>query len=55
MAKQQDPAANMVIRNVSPMITTLSIPFLRFNKFKFGGRATIGEFRPSFNTITPSH
>lgn len=34
-------SATMVVRSVSPQITTLSVPFLRFNRFKFGGRATI--------------
>ncbi|KAG0128975.1 hypothetical protein HOY82DRAFT_15871 [Tuber indicum] len=35
------PESSMVIRAISPNITTLSVPFLRFNKAKFGGRATI--------------
>lgn len=42
MSKEQNMSATMVIRSVSPQITTLSVPFLRFNRFKFGGRATIG-------------
>jgi len=35
------PESSMVVRAISPNITTLSVPFLRFNKVKFGGRATI--------------
>jgi len=31
----------MVIRDVNPSITTLSVPFLRFGHIKVGGRATI--------------
>jgi hypothetical protein len=48
MAQQQQPPGTMpapnpflVIRNVAPEITTFSVPFLRFNKIKFGGRATL--------------
>ncbi|KAL6702513.1 hypothetical protein ACN47E_001577 [Coniothyrium glycines] len=37
-----DPAKVMVIRDVVPqVITTLSVPFLRFGKVKIGGRGTI--------------
>jgi len=32
----------MVIREIAPNVTTLSVPFLRFGRIKFGGRATIG-------------
>jgi hypothetical protein len=32
----------MVIREIAPGVTTLSVPFLRFGRIKFGGRATIG-------------
>lgn len=31
----------LVIRSVAPTITTVSVPFLRFNRIKFGGRATV--------------
>lgn len=34
----------MVIREVVPGVTTLSVPFLRFGLIKFGGRATISQF-----------
>lgn len=37
-----DPEKVMVIRDVAPGITTLSVPFLRFGTLKWGGRATIG-------------
>ena len=36
-----DPAKVMVIRDVTPRITTLSVPFLRFGLLKVGGRATL--------------
>ena len=36
-----DPAKVMVIRDVTPVITTLSTPFLRFGHIKFGGRGTL--------------
>ncbi|KAJ9613147.1 hypothetical protein H2200_003088 [Cladophialophora chaetospira] len=37
----QDPAKVMVIRDVTPNITTLSVPFLRFGHIKLGGRGTL--------------
>ncbi|KAL8972949.1 MAG: hypothetical protein Q9183_000250 [Haloplaca sp. 2 TL-2023] len=36
-----DPASVMVIRKVTPHITTCSAPFNRFGRFKVGGRGTI--------------
>lgn len=36
-----DPEKVMVIRDVAPGITTLSVPFLRFGTLRWGGRATI--------------
>ncbi|KIV94104.1 hypothetical protein PV10_05259 [Exophiala mesophila] len=36
-----DPAKVMVIRDVTPTITTLSVPFARFGRIKLGGRATL--------------
>ncbi|KIX92896.1 uncharacterized protein Z520_11372 [Fonsecaea multimorphosa CBS 102226] len=36
-----DPAKVMVIRDVTPNITTLSVPFLRFGHIKLGGRGTL--------------
>ncbi|KAI9712090.1 MAG: hypothetical protein M1820_001799 [Bogoriella megaspora] len=36
-----NPSDVMVIRKVTPNITTLSVPFLRFGKIKVGGRGTI--------------
>lgn len=37
-----DPSQVMVIRKVTPEITTLSVPFSRFGLVNFGGRGTIG-------------
>ena len=42
----QNPEEVMVIRELVPGITTLSVPFLRFGRIKFGGRATIGTYSP---------
>ena len=36
-----DPAKVMVIRDVTPNITTFSTPFLRFGLLKIGGRGTL--------------
>ncbi|KAG9234106.1 hypothetical protein BJ875DRAFT_462543 [Amylocarpus encephaloides] len=36
-----NPEEVMVIRELVPGVTTLSVPFLRFGRIKFGGRATI--------------
>jgi hypothetical protein len=43
-----NPADLMVIRNVTPSITTFSVPFLRFGKLAIGGRGTLGmsQFAP---------
>lgn len=38
----KNPEEVMVIRDVSALVTTLSVPFLRFGMVKIGGRATIG-------------
>jgi hypothetical protein len=37
-----NPSAVMVIRDVTPNITTLSVPFSRYGIFRIGGRGTIG-------------
>lgn len=37
-----NPADVMVIRNITPNIVTLSVPFLRYDLFRVGGRGTIG-------------
>lgn len=39
-----NPSDVMVIRDVTPNIVTLSVPFLRFNRIPIGGRGTIGEW-----------
>ncbi|KAI6370007.1 hypothetical protein MCOR25_004349 [Pyricularia grisea] len=36
-----NPAEVMVIRNITPNIVTLSVPFKRFGRFDIGGRGTI--------------
>jgi hypothetical protein len=36
-----NPSDVMVIRNITPNIVTLSVPFLRFGKLPIGGRGTI--------------
>lgn len=38
-----DPSKVMVIRKVTPEITTFSVPFSRFGLFKIGGRGTLGN------------
>ena len=39
----KNPSEVMVIRKLTPNITTLSVPFLRFGRIRIGGRATIGN------------
>jgi len=36
-----DPEKVMVIRDLTPTLTTLSVPFLRFGRLKIGGRGTL--------------
>lgn len=38
-----EPEKVMVIREVTPGIITLSVPFARFGQLRVGGRGTIGE------------
>ena len=38
-----DPSKVLVIRQVTPDITTCSSPFYRFGRLKVGGRGTIGK------------
>lgn len=40
-----DPARVMVIRDVTPSITTFSVPFLRFGLMKVGGRGTVVKMK----------
>ncbi|KAH0548585.1 hypothetical protein GP486_007871 [Trichoglossum hirsutum] len=40
-----NPSEVMVIRKLSPNITTLSLPFARFGKLRVGGRGTIIRLR----------
>lgn len=37
-----NPSDVMVIRDITPNITTFSMPFARFGIVKVGGRATLG-------------
>lgn len=48
-----NPEKVMVIRNVTPEIVTLSVPFLRFGKIKLGGRATLGMHQISHSSNWP--
>lgn len=38
-----NPADVMVIRDITPNVVTLSVPFKRFGMIPIGGRGTIGE------------
>jgi hypothetical protein len=42
-----NPDEVLVIRNVTPNIVTLSLPFSPFGGVKFGGRGTLGMLVPS--------
>lgn len=42
-----NPSDVMVIRQITPNVVTLSVPFLRFGRLKIGGRGTIGESEPT--------
>lgn len=48
-----NPSAVMVIRDVTPNITTLSVPFTRFGLFRVGGRGTIGASFPFPPFLSP--
>ena len=37
-----NPDKVMVIRNVTPDVVTLSLPFARFGRINIGGRGTLG-------------
>jgi len=41
-----NPAEVMVIRNITPNVVTLSVPFLRHGVLKIGGRGTLGKSPP---------
>ena len=38
-----NPEETMVIRDITPNIVTLSVPFSRFGKLRVGGRGTVGK------------
>ena len=44
------PSEVMVIRNITPNVVALSVPFARFGVLKVGGRGTIGQ-----STRSPRH
>lgn len=44
-----NPSQVMAIRKVTPDIITMSLPFARFGRLKFGARGTLGLY--SFKTI----
>ncbi|RHZ43394.1 uncharacterized protein CDV56_101765 [Aspergillus thermomutatus] len=49
-----DPSKVMVIRKVTPEITTFSVPFSRFGLLRFGGRGTLVKLRTgSLAIISP--
>lgn len=50
-----DPSKVMVIRQVTPNITTCSAPFLRFGRLKVGGRGTIGTPPNSTDPTLPAN
>lgn len=52
MTTPSNPEDVMVIRELVPGITTLSLPFARGGLIKFGGRATIGVY--SIHNTSPS-
>ena len=39
-----NPTQVMVIRNVTPDVVTMSLPFARFGRLKFGARGTLGMY-----------
>lgn len=45
-----NPSDVMVIRDVTPNIVTLSVPFNRFGRLRVGGRGTVGKTQPSHYT-----
>lgn len=49
-----NPSEVMVIRNVTSNVITLSLPFARFGRLKFGGRGTLGSHFVSF-FLTQAH
>lgn len=47
-----NPADVMVIRDLTPNVVTLSVPFTRVGLFRIGGRGTIGRcYASSLNTF----
>lgn len=39
-----NPSQLMAIRNITPDIITMSLPFARFGHLKFGARGTLGLY-----------
>lgn len=50
-----NPEDVMVIRDITPNIVTLSVPFQRVGKLRFGGRATIGKPHIAASRVQTSH
>ena len=40
-----NPSDVMVIRDITPNVVTLSVPFSRFGRLHIGGRGTLGRLR----------
>ena len=38
-----NPSETMVIRDITPNMVTMSLPFARFGIVRFGGRGTLGR------------
>lgn len=52
----KNPSESMVIRNVTSDVVTMSLPFARFGRLKFGGRGTLGEYpQESVLALTSIH
>lgn len=47
------PSDVMVIRDITPNVVTLSVPFARFGMIRVGGRATIGTQSRLFHFTIP--
>lgn len=47
-----NPSQVMVIRNVTPDVVTLSLPFARFGRLKFGARGTLGTFLVEYRLVS---
>lgn len=39
-----NPTQVMVVRSITPDVVTMSLPFARFGRLKFGARGTLGMY-----------